>query len=73
MNIGYEDDDLKPFVEPSQDYNDPVKIGNWVYPSKSGNKQMFISRDKSSVKLSCKNWNQWLCNEIIEKQSLLIY
>ena len=28
MNIGYEDDDLKPFVEPTQDNSDPVRIGN---------------------------------------------
>ena len=28
MNIGYEDDELKPFVEPLPDINDPVRIGN---------------------------------------------
>lgn len=28
MNIGYEDDDLKPYIEPTQDNNDPVRIGN---------------------------------------------
>ena len=28
MNIGYEDDELKPFVEPPPDINDPVRIGN---------------------------------------------
>ena len=28
MNIGYEDDDLRPFVEPTQDNSDPVRIGN---------------------------------------------
>jgi len=27
MNIGYEDDDLKPYVEPSPDNNDPIRIG----------------------------------------------
>ena len=27
MNIGYEDDDLKPFIEPLPDINDPVRIG----------------------------------------------
>ncbi|XP_071079511.1 MAP/microtubule affinity-regulating kinase 3-like isoform X12 [Haliotis cracherodii] len=26
MNIGYEDDELKPFIEPPQDFNDPVRI-----------------------------------------------
>lgn len=28
MNIGYEDDELKPFIEPTPDNNDPVRIGN---------------------------------------------
>lgn len=28
MNIGYEDDELKPFIEPEADFNDPVRIGN---------------------------------------------
>lgn len=28
MNIGYEDDELKPYVEPPPDINDPVRIGN---------------------------------------------
>ena len=27
MNIGFEDDDLKPFIEPSKEYNDPARIG----------------------------------------------
>ncbi|XP_067682251.1 MAP/microtubule affinity-regulating kinase 3-like isoform X39 [Haliotis asinina] len=26
MNIGYEDDELKPYIEPPQDFNDPVRI-----------------------------------------------
>jgi len=26
MNIGYEDDDLKPYIEPIRDYNDPIRI-----------------------------------------------
>ena len=30
MNIGYEDDDLKPFIEPLPDINDPMRIGNEV-------------------------------------------
>ena len=31
MNIGYEDDDLIPFIEPLPDFNDPIRIGNlWV-------------------------------------------
>ena len=28
MNIGYEDDDLKPYVEPSADNSDHIRIGN---------------------------------------------
>ena len=28
MNIGYEDDDLKPFIEPESDINDPTRIGS---------------------------------------------
>ena len=28
MNIGYEDEELKPFIEPEADFNDPVRIGN---------------------------------------------
>ena len=32
MNIGYEDDDLKPFIEPTQDNNDSVRIGNGPLP-----------------------------------------
>ena len=27
MNIGYEDDNLEPHIEPVKDYNDPVRIG----------------------------------------------
>jgi hypothetical protein len=27
MNIGYEDDELKPYVEPPKDSNDPARIG----------------------------------------------
>jgi len=27
MNIGYEDDELKPYQEPSRDCTDPVRIG----------------------------------------------
>ena len=27
MNIGFEEDDLKPFIEPSKEYNDPARIG----------------------------------------------
>jgi len=27
MNIGYEDDELKPYQEPSKDCTDPVRIG----------------------------------------------
>ena len=27
MNIGFEDDELKPFIEPSKEYNDPARIG----------------------------------------------
>ena len=30
MNIGYEDDELKPYIEPHRDYNDPVRIGKIV-------------------------------------------
>lgn len=28
MNINYEDDELKPYVEPPPDINDTVRIGN---------------------------------------------
>ena len=28
MNIGYEDDDLKPYVEPCTDNSDHIRIGN---------------------------------------------
>lgn len=28
MNIGFEDDELKPYVEPSPDTLDPLRIGN---------------------------------------------
>ena len=28
MNIGYEDDDLKPYIEPSADNSDHIRIGN---------------------------------------------
>ncbi len=28
MNIGYEDDDLKPYSEPTADINDHIRIGN---------------------------------------------
>ena len=27
MNIGHEDEELRPFIEPPTDYNDPVRIG----------------------------------------------
>lgn len=27
MNVGYESDELKPHVEPVEDYNDPERIG----------------------------------------------
>jgi len=27
MNVGYEDDELKPYQEPSKDCTDPVRIG----------------------------------------------
>ena len=27
MNIGYEDEELKPFIEPTQDITDPMRIG----------------------------------------------
>lgn len=32
INIGMEDDELKPFVESSQDVLDPVRIGNKYKP-----------------------------------------
>lgn len=28
MNIGYEDDELTPYLEPTANYNDPLRIGN---------------------------------------------
>jgi hypothetical protein len=28
MNIGYEEEELKPFTEPPKDLNDPARIGN---------------------------------------------
>lgn len=27
INIGYEDDEMKPYVEPPKDSNDPARIG----------------------------------------------
>lgn len=27
MNIGYEEDELKPFTEPEPDLSDPIRIG----------------------------------------------
>ena len=27
MNLGYEDDEMRPYVEPPKDSNDPVRIG----------------------------------------------
>ena len=30
MNAGYEDDELKPYLEPSPDLNDPARIRKWV-------------------------------------------
>lgn len=30
MNIGFEDDELKPYVEPPPDINDPLRIGNCI-------------------------------------------
>jgi len=29
MNIGYEDDELKPYQEPSKDCTDPVRVGSY--------------------------------------------
>ena len=30
MNIGHEDEELKPHIEPVKDYSDPVRIGNGI-------------------------------------------
>ncbi len=30
MNIGYENEDLKPFLEPTPDFNDAVRLGKIV-------------------------------------------
>lgn len=27
MNVGYEDEELKPYIEPQPDYKDPKKTG----------------------------------------------
>lgn len=35
MNIGFEDDELKPYVEPPPDINDPLRIGNCIYIKKN--------------------------------------
>lgn len=32
MNIGYEDDELKPHIEPPVDYSDQTRIGMSVFP-----------------------------------------
>jgi len=32
MNVGYEDDELKPYQEPSKDCTDPVRIGLYQQP-----------------------------------------
>jgi len=29
MNVGYEDDELKPHQEPSKDCTDPVRVGSY--------------------------------------------
>jgi len=30
MNVGYEDDELKPFIDPQPDYKDPRRTGEIV-------------------------------------------
>jgi len=32
MNMGYEDDDLKPYIEPEPEYNDLRRIGKLIDP-----------------------------------------
>jgi len=27
MNVGYEDEEMKPFIEPTRDYNDTSRVG----------------------------------------------
>ena len=29
MNVGHEDDELKPYIEPDNILNDPIRIGNF--------------------------------------------
>ena len=29
MNVGFEDDELRPYVEPDSNMNDQVRIGKW--------------------------------------------
>lgn len=38
MNIGYEDEELKPYVEPMKDFNDTNRIGKskWLGVDKQG-------------------------------------
>ena len=31
MNVGHEDDELKPYIEPDNILNDPIRIGNTSY------------------------------------------
>lgn len=35
MNMGYEDDDLKPYVEPEPEYNDLRRIGKLIDPPRN--------------------------------------
>ena len=30
MNIGFEEDELKPYIEPPPDFNDPLRIGKII-------------------------------------------
>lgn len=35
MNLGCEEDELKPYVEPEQDFKEPKRIGNLINASNS--------------------------------------
>lgn len=44
MNVGYEEEELKPYIEPQPDYKDPKKTGRKRTPS-----EMFGSLLSSTV------------------------
>jgi hypothetical protein len=54
MNMGYEEEDLKPYVEPVQDWNDIKRIEILQV--------IIISREYGEKKNCGKNANSWILN-----------